>query len=109
MKGYQNLNQHRRWFSRATGRYSSSSSVPNKALGNRCDKNVQEEVKITTSIFNKIDWRIDGVPQSDILQDVQQMRNISEAIQQLQRIGNNLGDDHTHQGSRGQNSQSRER
>ena len=39
---------------------------------------------MTTSIFNKIDSRIDGVSQSDILKDEEQMENISEAIQKLQ-------------------------
>ena len=53
----------------------------------------KEEVEITTSIFNKIDLKIDGVPQSDILKDEEQMKSISEAVEKLQGTETNLGED----------------
>ncbi len=57
------------------------------------DESLQEDdrVEITTSIFNKIDLRIDGVPKKEILRDEKRMKNKSEVIQKLEESKVDLG------------------
>ena len=58
------------------------------------DESLQEDdrVEITTSIFNKIDLRIDGVPEEGILRDEKRMKDISEVIQMLEESKVDLGE-----------------
>ena len=53
-----------------------------------------DQVEITTSIFNKIDLRIDGIPQEAVLQDKMQMKSISETIRKLEQIKVDLGENY---------------
>ena len=39
---------------------------------------------MTTSIFNKIDLRIDGIPQEAIFQEKMQINSIAETLQKLE-------------------------
>ena len=43
-------------------------------------------------MFNKIDLRIDGIPEKAILQDEKQMKDISEVIQKLEESKVDLGE-----------------
>ena len=54
------------------------------------EKSQDRRTEITTSIFNKIDLRVDGIPQEAILKEEIQMRNIiTETVQKLQ-IGSQM-------------------
>ena len=48
--------------------------------------------EITTSIFNKIDLRIDGVPEEAISRDEKRMKDIPEVIQKLEESEVHLGE-----------------
>ena len=74
-----------------------------KALGNRVSVigmqqlliekvlKMKIELKLRLLCSTKIDLRIEGMPQNEILQDEEQMRDISDAIQKIQRNTINLG------------------
>ena len=49
------------------------------------------ELKLRLPCSTKIDLRIEGTPQNQILQDKEQVRDISDAIQKFQRYTINLG------------------
>ena len=94
------LNLHPRSSFEAIGK---CSSQPKVAPGNheqdwdatRSRKESLQEgdrVESTTSIFNKIDLRIDGIPQKSILQDGKQMKDISDVLQKLEQGKVDLGE-----------------
>ena len=58
------------------------------------DKSVQEDdrVEIATYIFNKIDLRIDGIPEKAILEDDKQTKDISEVVQKLEESKVDFGE-----------------
>ena len=58
------------------------------------EESLQEDdrVEITTSIFNKIDLRIDGVPEKAILRDENRMKDTSAVIQKLEESKVDLGE-----------------
>ena len=75
---------------------SGSSSKPEIASGNRSGlvivQNLEKEIpqddhqaEITTSIFNKIELRIVGIPQEAFLQNKMQMKRISETKRKLEQ------------------------
>ena len=51
-----------------------------------------DQVELTTSIFSKIDLRIDGIPQEAVLQDKMQMKSISETKRKLEQSKVDLGE-----------------
>ena len=67
---------------------------PNLGVGqlklHECTEEIKEEVEITTLIFNKIDLRIDGIPENDILTDEKQMKSMSAAVEKLQDTVSNF-------------------
>ena len=63
------------------------------------DESLQEDdrVEIATCIFNKIDLRIDGIPEKAILQDEKQIQDISEVIQKLEENKVDFGENSNHE------------
>ena len=75
---------------------SSKSSALIKALGIPSNQLVRKKMKedIITSMFNKIDVRMDGIPENEILEDEKQMKSISEIVEQLHIT--NYGENHVY-------------
>ena len=85
---------------------SSSSSLPNRALESRVSaigmqQHLTEkvlkmtiELKLRLLFLNKMDLRIDGIPPKEILQDEEQMKDISYPLQKFEQSKEDLGEGH---------------
>ena len=76
-----------------------SSGKPGKrdwdaATSHRESPQDDDRVEITTSVSNKIDLRIDGIALKEILQDEEQMKDISDVIQKFEQSKVDLGEGH---------------